>query len=610
MRPLREDKVLVQNTDIISKCGIASIVGASIGAAECVFGEQVGGGLSFVWITAAYSVASSIIMLLALLAALVAHRLQPLWFWLWTWISVYATIFLNATLLPLESFLSLRSLLATAGAITIAAVIAGILSRFLSSSESLASSPVARRAGSTCLVLSVLITNAVPLVYPTPDLSTHHRIRRPEELNAVVILVDTLRADHVSSYGYNRPTTPHIDRLASRGIRFSRAYSTSSWTLPAVASLFSGVSASSHGVIDVDSDFRISETLAHSLADEGVVTAAIISNPIVSSLNGFHRGFNTFISYRDGLIAPVVDLASGTTLGRVLTRKVDGDRLAVNAAVEWLESHAKDRFFLYLHLFAPHRPYEPPNPHRDKFVDVNYRGIEYNGGTSDRSLTPPELNNVIERYDAEIAYADALVGEIVDVLDRFRLIDSTILIVTSDHGEAFGEHGRWEHGQSVYAEEARIPMIIVHPLGKNGVVDEPVSLSDLTLAIRSSLRLTESRSVSDGMANPLHARSRAESSRPILTEVYGRRGSLRPETMQAIVMGNMRLVHNVATGKRELFDIIADPDEMFAVIDQDAAAELETHFVPGWWEVASSADGRVELGDEDVQKLRSLGYIK
>jgi arylsulfatase A-like enzyme len=599
----------------MSSLTVASAAGASIGAADWFLGENTSGWLSLLWTASAYSVGSCGLYLGAILLSRLSARLTPAWIWCWAWLGLYTLMFVNVGLLPRQSFVTLPSIALTATLFLAAGVVSWPLGGLARRMIFLADRLPIRTVGLAMTTVSLTIVLGAPLSVPRPELSAHHSPRNPGDLNAVVILIDTLRADHLSSYGYNRSTTPNIDALAARGVRFTNAWSTSSWTVPAVASLFSGLPLSSHRMGGIDTRFEVEETLAEAVSGTGAVTAAFSANPLVSSLYGFERGFDTFLSYRDGLVNPIVDLAEGTTLGRLLLRRTDGDRMAVQAARTWLRHHKRDRFLLYLHLFAPHRPYEPPDAQRAWFVDASYDGIEYHGAAPGRSLSEPALRNTLERYDAEIAYADQLVGEVVEQLARLGLAHTTAVVVTSDHGEAFGEHGRWEHGQSVYVEETRIPLIIAHPLAGSGVVVDSVSLADVHPTLRSlfgapAAQQTDALDLSRCILRASMGEATGLPDRPILTELLGEAGSVHPETMEAVALGSLRLVHNVTRGTRELYDSGEDPAETKPLEEHALAGLLERHLVPKWWEPGTALAERITLTDEDLEKLRSLGYIR
>ena len=363
--------------------------------------------------------------------------------------------------------------------------------------------------------------------------------------NVIVVLVDTLRKDRVGAFGGPPELTPHLDRLASEGFRFERAYAPSSWTKPSVASLFTGLYPARHGTgLYLEQAERglgqgrltlpkEAPTLAERFHEAGYVTAAFVNNPHICAANGFDRGFDTF--------TPAAGKAE------TLLRKAE----------EWIEENRSKPFFLYLHLIDPHSPYEPPAPFRGRFgppdpgpgAPLTRRGFPVevmlwqeayrewrrrNKGKGERFRFDYEnLTRLMEKagggfpshidvrkiqhqvfldfqgyddprllarsrclqalYDGEVAYTDAALGRFFDGLRGMGLLDETVLVVTADHGEGFFEHGTWWHGQGVYGEEVDIPLLfrVPGPTGGplRGSSSLPVSLVDLAPTLLRMLGL-------------------------------------------------------------------------------------------------------------------------
>jgi arylsulfatase A-like enzyme len=299
--------------------------------------------------------------------------------------------------------------------------------------------------------------------------------------NIILIVVDTLRADRTSAYGYARPTTPALERLASRGILYESAYSTSSWTWPSTASILTGLEPAEHGVVS-DLTCYLSEeltTLAEALQEQGWTTAAFSGNPLVAPNKNFGQGFETF------------DVAPSTFS--------TSDRI-VPDALKWLEAHAAVRFFLYLHLVDPHEIHRVPEEQRARFAgdppaDLDEHAMtKYaerllaNEGRTTRDGTgqvtfdptrvvPPEHARWLSAgYDAAVATADHWLEILLERLDELDLAEDTLLVFTSDHGEELLDHGHLKHGQSVYAELVQVPLVLAGPGVAKGVrVRTPVS---------------------------------------------------------------------------------------------------------------------------------------
>ncbi len=313
------------------------------------------------------------------------------------------------------------------------------------------------------------------------DLRLERRLERPrtrsEDVapNVVLIVMDTLRADRLSTYGYERPTSPHLDRMAKRGLVFHNAYSTASWTWPSTASLLTGLQPEEHGVQGSSSSFlpRELETIAERMQQEGLTTAGWSANPLVSKSRNFAQGFETFAD------DPSDFRKTGTFFHEVEA---------------WLRDIGDTRFFLYLHLTEPHRPYEALEEGRsllaaeaattivEDTVDIVSRLRTGKGwgpdGTSllEEKTTEKERADIHAIYDACVWSGDAWLGRVLDLLEELRLDDRTVVAFTSDHGEELFERNYLGHSKTVHAELVRVPLVLQGPGIPEGVVHhEPVS---------------------------------------------------------------------------------------------------------------------------------------
>jgi arylsulfatase A-like enzyme len=397
--------------------------------------------------------------------------------------------------------------------------------------------------------------------------------------NVVLIVIDTVRADRLSAYGYARPTSPHIDALCERGIRFANAWSTSIWTLPAHASLFTGLYAIRHGATQEHALLEGgSATLAEILGAHGYATIGISANPLVSPATGLARGFDVFAAtWRTGAhVSPDVH-----------------PNLA--GARRFLERLAPGRpFFLFVNYAEAHEPYDPPEPHRSRFLapgsDPALVAAASELATArfylDRaSLSDAELAAASDLYDAEIAHVDELVGALLAWLEQSGRLRDTLLILTSDHGENLGDHGHLRHVFNLYASAARVPLVIVPPGGVAGgaVRDEPVVLVDVFATILAQARIDPARAADAG--RDLLAGTPPDPRAPLFAEYY--------TPLQAI-----RALGFGADG--------AAPDEPPAAL-APYLRRLRSVTLDGWRLIASS-DGGVELYDlaSDPQEQRDL----
>ncbi len=285
-----------------------------------------------------------------------------------------------------------------------------------------------------------------------PVVLSSREAEREERPNVLFILVDTLRRDHMTPYGYHRDTTPEISRwLATPGTVLEDAYSQAPWTLPSVVSFLTGRSPGEMLGADL-STYGIPEkvpTLAERLAALDYQTGGFIANPALHAGAGFERGFQTFY-------APPADLE---------WMRHHADELTARAR-PWLEAHQRQPFFLYVHYIDPHDPYENPDivDNRSPF-ETGYGGPVtgewihgiYNGRVPLQDLRR-DLFHIEALYDSEIRYVDRYIGELLSTLEP-EVLGRTLVVLTADHGEELYDHGGWKHGQTLYDEQIRVPLI-------------------------------------------------------------------------------------------------------------------------------------------------------
>ncbi len=302
-------------------------------------------------------------------------------------------------------------------------------------------------------------------------------MKRP---NVILISIDTLRADHLSCYGYKKTTTPNIDRLASEGTIFLQNYSTGVWTPPGHASMLTGLYVSEHGVYDTRKLAEDIPTIAQVLKRHGYQTAGFVNNSQVGALVGFDKGHDKFVEVWKGV-------ATGSLVERAVRGLIRKAREALGhqdmgAArtnrefKDWIGNRETEKpFYAFLHYIEPHNPLNPPNPYRNKYLkDVELKNID--GAKTkkaahnpliclveDLNLNRDEIEFLISLYDGEIEYTDSKIAEIISILKGKDLYDDTMIIITADHGEHFGEHNMWSHVASLYKEVLRVPLVIKYP---------------------------------------------------------------------------------------------------------------------------------------------------
>jgi arylsulfatase A-like enzyme len=451
--------------------------------------------------------------------------------------------------------------------------------------------------------------------------------------HVLLVSIDTLRADTLGCYGYRRNTSPAIDALAARGARFDRALSPSSWTLPVHMSIFTSRYPSFHGVERSGERWNVrlpdSETpMAVHLKEAGYVTAAFVANPFLDARWGFDRGFDLY-------------------------RRRDADaREQSDRAVLWLEwqvhrrrtDTGAARLFLFLHYNDPHLPYAAPQEYRDRFP-ATAGAAAAPPPTGAGTASPPagrpcvsprpyrvSPHHVASRalYDAEVSYLDTHFGRFLDRLEALGLRDASLLIVTSDHGEEFGEHGGATHKLTLYDEVLRVPLILSDPrllAPRQGVAD-PVSLLDLLPTVIEAIGRPAPAGL-QGVSLIPHLR-RAGAASPIAPVPYrplfadlgpvGQPWDM-PFHRKAVLTRAHKLIENHGRDgriTRELYDLVDDPGERCNVYDeqrgtraiQDLEAHLERFVREGLAYRQAAGEGTdFELTDELRERLRSLGYI-
>jgi arylsulfatase A-like enzyme len=462
--------------------------------------------------------------------------------------------------------------------------------------------------------------------------------------NVVLILVDTLRADHLGTYGYSRPTSPNIDALSRQSVTFDHAMAQATWTKPSVASLFTSAFVHRHGVIaSRDALGPELPTLAEQMRKQGYRTVAFTANPWITPEFHFDRGFDRFESER----AMGVQL---TNLYRVLSR---GDRLfrrlgmrlsvanlvfwdpgkesptnsrrdeqLADSAMKWLETSAQSPFFLYVHLIGPHDPYDPPPEYARRF-----RGDAVTGPPLTRPparvqsifeeaqpLDPARLANLKAQYDGALAFSDTLVGRILATLDRLHLSEHSLVVLTADHGEEFYEHHNWRHGNQLYNEVLHVPLMMRMP-GKlvparrsdaAMVIDifpSIFGLLDLPLGVQ-----VDGRNLFAGTATGPQA---------VYSEHFRREGGDYASRM--VYRNGLKLVEtrdaNHGEERSELFDLRTDPYEhsnLFSSVEpvstKESAAQLHLLLVALGKEVPKSAAPAIKIDGSTKERLRALGY--
>lgn len=394
--------------------------------------------------------------------------------------------------------------------------------------------------------------------------------------NVLIIVLDAVRAPELSAYGYPRRTTPQLELLAKRSVLFERAIVTAPWSLPSHASMFNGRYA--HEMTadwDVPLDAKY-PTLAEVLRDRGYVTGGFVGNNFYGRPEfGLSRGFMHYESRKYDLAAVAANLRLVNTLLRIGNRlassnvrplRMDGAEIN-RRLLAWLPSRESRPFFVFVNYFDAHEPYVVSPPFNRLFRDTEPPTRRVRPGTRKPKAV---LRGLQDAYDQTIAYVDSQLGTLLTQLERRGLLANTVVVVTADHGEEFGEHGWVSHGNGLYLPALRVPLVIFFPghVPEGAVVAEPVTLRDLPATVLDLLNLPDQRSIpGNSLSSRWHSvgdSSRAATS-PVLSEVRSVRNGPRwyavaKGDMESIVIGNHHYIRN-GDGREELFDIAVDPWE-------------------------------------------------
>jgi arylsulfatase A-like enzyme len=422
----------------------------------------------------------------------------------------------------------------------------------------------------------------------------------------ILISIDCLRADHVGANGYERDTTPRIDAFAKEGVVFENAISTSATTLPTHMSMFTGLTPSEHGA---SNRHRLSPSVAYLpelLLSAGFQTDAVVSGAYVSQYFGFERGFRSYLSLHQPRASETVDAAL-----QVLRRTEGADR------------------FLFLHLIDAHWPYRPPAEFEERFGPIRTNVERVLGKVLEQIPPddPAEIEQARDLYDAEIAYADQELGRFFDELRARGLYDRALILLTADHGEAFFEHGSWQHGWTLFDEIVRVPLIVKWPEDERpGRVSRLASQVDLfaTILEQAGIRSPHARSTSLSALVP--GRAEAPERSYVVSEFLATPDPAKPPHKKvAFRSESQKYIVTFRTGdddltvaeieSEELYDLAKDPGEHENLFPRSAEeTERLRRMLLTYLEESRAQRGKSlgEAVDEDDilrERLRSLGYI-
>jgi arylsulfatase A-like enzyme/Tfp pilus assembly protein PilF len=402
------------------------------------------------------------------------------------------------------------------------------------------------------------------------------------KMNIILFTIDTLRADHLECYGYDRVKTPNINRLASEGILFEHNIVQAPLTLPSHSSIFTGTHPLYHGIRD-NGGFYLEEkhiTLAEVLKTNGYSTGAFVGAFVLDSRWGLDQGFDYYYDNFD------LTKYKSISLDSVQRR---GDEVLAEAC-KWLEKNYQDKFFAWIHLYDPHTPYNPPEPYK-----TQYKGRHFG------------------LYDGEIAYVDLLMGNFRNFMEEKNLLDKTLIIFTSDHGESLGEHKESAHGFFIYDSDIRVPLIIRFPENKfqGSVITNQVRSIDIMPTILNMLGGRSPESVQGESMLPLILGKQGGEALSAYSETYWPRYHYGWSELKSLRKDQYKFID---APKPELYDILEDPGELNNLVNKKAALghemkrELEA-LIDRYSAEGIEEAGPKKIDNDSLVKLQALGYI-
>ena len=404
------------------------------------------------------------------------------------------------------------------------------------------------------------------------------RLDQAENFNYILITVDTLRADRIGCYGFSGISTPTMDMFARRGVKFEKCIATAPLTLPSHTSLMTGTYPTFHGVRD-NGGFLVPQemtTLAELMKQNGYKTSAYVAAYVLDSKWNLDQGFDHYFDNFDLSKFKTISLGNVQRPGNEV----------IDEVLPWLAEHKQEKFFTWIHLYDPHTPYEPPEPYKEKYPNNPYIG--------------------------EIAYTDSQLARLWQFLEENDLVENTVLVFASDHGESLGEHQEQSHGFFIYQEGVHVPLIFVTPFEKLHGISRarPVSLVDVMPTILDLAGIQNPSQVQGRSLQPLFSKDRIEGKSIAYSETFYPRFHYGWSELKSLQDERYKLI---LAPELELYDLESDPDEERNIVNSQApearrmVAQIESF-------IDESSRGAYELDysnmdEESREKLAALGYI-
>jgi arylsulfatase A-like enzyme len=414
--------------------------------------------------------------------------------------------------------------------------------------------------------------------------------------NIILISIDTLRTDHIHGYGYGPPTTPVLDGLMERGTSFSQAISPSPWTLPSHLSLFTSLYPHTHGV--VNDQYGLQDdipTLPELLKRAGYKTTGYASCIYLFPGYGYDRGFDQYLDV-SRIPAPALFQKAG----------------------DWLIEAKPEPYFLFLHFFDVHHPYTPRDEYLGMF-ESSYEGTvegdnehltSVNEGTLE--LSDEDLRHLIALYDAEIRQLDDSLGIFLDFIRAKGFLDNTVIVITSDHGEEFLDHGNVLHTRTLYDELLRVPLIITGTgIEAGAMIDQQVELIDIMPTILDLCGIRAPRGIEGSSLLALMGREAGDWEQIAFAEADW--DSIREirDIYRAVRTGRYKYYHNRMTNEDRLFDLLNDPGEKVNILEKEPdVAKEHRDLLMKWMATKRGNPKKINFIEKEGDLLRALGYLK
>ena len=448
---------------------------------------------------------------------------------------------------------------------------------------------------------------AAPLA-PSLWLSGCARTRGPKGQSVILIVVDTLRPDHLGCYGYSRNTSPNIDQFAADSLLFENCFAHAPSTSASVASILSGFLPHETKVSNKTVMSKQLRTLPVMLRPHGYKTAAVVSNYVFREIRGWDNGFDKY---------------DAEMKDHELNRKNIIERRAehtTDRAIKVLKKFRKDNLFMWIHYQDPHGPYTPPAAFAKLFKSTNLkpRLLKLNNISSGRRGIAKyqklgdnrDFHHYVSQYDGEIRYADEHLKRLFDTLKRLELYSDSIIIFTADHGEGMGEHDYYfAHGEYLYNTLTHVPLIIKFPAGPAGTKKDVVEHIDIVPTILKALNIMPGPNLRGcDLAGPI----------PATREIFAKMetGMVRDNFKYSIMADGFKLIHTPLYDRYELYNMTEDFNEELDLVNdphhrprtEDLKIRLKRIRKQDLLKLGTIKSPK--LTDEELEKLKSLGYVR